>query len=394
MRSFSVLAALVLTAAAAPEASAQDVTAVLREGVYADSDSTYVSRTLLAGQVSWRRFSLGINESVDAITSASTDVRSSPFIDATTGASVRRVMRSPSMADGRSETNLVGLWHDASGHSAGGSAVFAAEGDYTSAGGGLQVAWDFFERNTTLFAGVNASGNQIRSSLDHAFSRAMFAMGYTLGLTQVLGAGDVLSLRYDGGYLDGYQASPYRAVRFGDWQPMAHPATGGITFLNTIGPETGLPEQVPGTRLRHAAFVQWVHALGDRFALAPSYRISGDDWGLFAQTLEAEVRALLGEHLQARLSYRFYDQSGADFFRGKYVMPSTAYQLYTADKELGDVVGHSAAAGAALGFWRRNGADAASVDARFEYLHYSYPGFPLLDARSSVFGEVGLRLAF
>jgi hypothetical protein len=373
-------------------APAQDITAVLREGVYADSDRTQVYRTLVAAQALWSRFSLAVNESVDAITSASTDVRSSPFIDATTGASARR-QRAPSMADGRTETNAVFQWRQGDERSAGGSVVFAAESDYISAGGGLSASNAFFERNMTVFAGVNMSGNQIRSAVDHSFSRALFAMGYSVGASQLLGAGDVLTLRYDGSYLDGYQASPYRAVRFGDWTTMAHPA-GGITFAGTIGPETGVAEQVPGTRLRHAAVLQWVHALGPRFAIAPQYRIADDDWGVFAQTASLELRAQFGERVQARASYRFYDQSAADFWRGKYVMPQAAYRLFTADKELGDITGHAALADAAWAFWKRGGAWAAQLDTKVEYLYYSYPGFVLLPSRSSIFGELGLRLQF
>ena len=385
--------ACLLVLAMARTALAQDVTAAMREGVYADSDSTIVSRTLVAASAVWSRFSLAVNESVDAITSASVDVRSSPFLDAMTGASERR-LRQPSMADGRSETDVVMLWHDDEGHNAGGSVVFAAEDDYTSGGGGLQTSWDFFERNTTLFAGVNASANQIRSAVERGFSRSLFDMGYSAGVSQVLGMGDVLSLRYDGGFLDGYQASPYRAVRFGDWSTMVHPATGGITFLNTIGPETGAPEQLPATRLRHAAVVQWVHSLGRGLAIAPQYRISDDDWGVFAQTASLELRAVLGERWQGRVAYRFYDQSAADFWRDKYVMPQSAYRYFSADKELGDETGHSALADAGWSFWRRGGAWAALLDAKFEYLHYSYPGFVLLPSRTSVFGEIGVRLSF
>ena len=374
-------------------AFAQDVTAAMREGVYADSDSTIVSRTLVAVSAVWPRFTFSVNEAVDGITSASIDVRSSPFLDATTGASARR-QRQPSMADGRSETDLGLAWHDDEGHTAGGSLVVAAEDDYTSGGGGLQVSWDFFERNTRLFAGVNASANQIRSAVEHSFSRAMFEMGYSAGISQILSPGDVASLRYDGNYVDGYQASPYRAVRFGDWTTMLHPSSNGITFLNTIGPETGAPELVPGTRLRHAAVVQWVHSLGRGLAIAPQYRISDDDWGVFAQTASLELRALLGERWQGRIGYRFYDQSGADFWHGKYVMPQSAYRYFSADKELGDETGHSALADAGWSFWKKNATWAGLLDAKFEWLLYSYPGFVLLPERTSVFGEIGVRLQF
>ncbi|HJZ88436.1 MAG TPA: hypothetical protein VKN99_24860, partial [Polyangia bacterium] len=68
-------------------ARGQEVTAVARGGIYADSDHTQVYRSLGAAQVAWRHFGLHAQEEVDVVSSASTDVRASPFLDALSGAS-------------------------------------------------------------------------------------------------------------------------------------------------------------------------------------------------------------------------------------------------------------------------------------------------------------------
>ena len=361
-----------------------DVTAALRGGVYADSDHTQVYRSLVSAQGTHGHLTISAQEEVDILTSASADVRASPFLDALSGASPTK----PTMSDRRFETTAGVIWNDGNGRIIGGQAVFATERDYTSAGAGLHLAWDFAQRNTTLFGGVNGTANKISSIADASFDRSLGMAGYTLGLAQVVTSRDALRVRYDGAYLDGYQASPYRAVRFGDWHTALRPGGEGLLFLGTIGPASGLPEKIPGTRLRHAAVVEWLHALASGVALAPSYRLAYDDWGVLAHTLDVELRLARWERWQARAGYRFYFQSAADFFHDKYLAAPESYIYYTADKELGDERGHSAMIDVARAFRR------ALVDVKVEYLYYSYPGFPLLGNRSSVFGELGARLEF
>jgi hypothetical protein len=372
-------------------ARAQDVTAVLRGGVYADSDHTQVYRSLAAAQAESGHLSVSAQEEIDVLTSASADVRASPFLDALTGASPV----SPTMSDRRFETTAAVGWNDRQGHSVSVSAVYATELDYTSAGGGVQVSWDFFDRNTTLFGGANGTSNDVGSVVDHSFSKSLGMAGYSLGVAQLLSPRDVLRLRYDGAYLDGYQASPYRAVRFGNWHTALRPGGTGLLFLDTIGSPSGLPEQLPGTRLRHAGTLDWVHSLRADLALALEYRLGYDDWGVLAHTGQLELRVHHLGQWQLRGGYRFYYQGAADFWQPKYTAAPETYRYYTADKELGEVRGHSGDVDVGYAFWRRPGGQlGALVDFKAEYLYYSYPGFPLLANRSSVFGETGIRLEF
>jgi hypothetical protein len=382
--------ALVLAPAAAAEAQ-QLVNAGIREGIYADSDHTQVYRSLLSAQAAMKRFTLSVQEEIDVLTSASVDVRSSPFLDAVTGASVT----APHMSDQRFETNLAGGWNDGQGHAAAVSAVYAHERDYDSVGGGVTTSWDFFERNTTLLGGINGSHNVVTSIADRTFSRTLAALGYSLGVAQVITPRDALRVRYDGAYLDGYQASPYRAVRFGNWTTALRPGGDGLLFLNTMGPADGLPEKLPGSRTRHAGTLEWVHALNSRVALSGSYRLAYDDWGVLANTLGAELRGMR-KRWQGRIGYRFYWQGSADFYQEKYVLGPDAYRSYTSDKELGEVHGHSGSAdvGYTLLAPRPGRRIEGVLDAKVEYLYYQYPDFALLSDRSSVFGEVGFRMSF
>lgn len=370
-------------------ALAQDVTAAVRAGVYADSDKTEVVRTLASAEAAGKRFTLSATEAVDIISSASIDVRTSPFVDALSSAS----QRSPSMHDRRFETTFAGGWNDHVGHQLTTSFVYATELDYTSVGGGLSGAWEVAERNTTLFAGANAATNQVGSVIDRTFAKSLVTAGYTAGVGQVLGQRDVLQLRYDGGYLDGYQASPYRSVRFGDWTLQR--SFTGYTFTNTIGSAMGLPEALPATRIRHAGTLEWIHGLGRDVALATAYRLGYDSWGILAHTASIELRANCFADWQLRGGYRFYDQGGADFWQGKYVQDPSAYTYYTSDKELGEVRGHSVTFDFAHNVWKRasDGVDGV-IDLKVDALYYTYPGFSLLASRESVFAQLGLRLDF
>ena len=118
----------------------------------------------------------------------------------------------------------------------------------------------------------------------------MYEIGWSGGVAQVVSRLDALRLRYDGAAAIGYQASPYRNVRFGDWQPSIG-ANQRITFLDTIGSADGLPETVPNERIRHAVVLEWVHSFTDGLALYTQARLGLDSWGIESASGAAELRA-------------------------------------------------------------------------------------------------------
>jgi hypothetical protein len=383
-----IVALLVLLLA--HRAGAQDVDAALRTGIYADSDHTQVYRSLAAASANLGHFSLGVQEEVDVVTSASVDVRTSPFVDSLTGAS----KTTPKMNDRRFETSVNGRWNDGAGHGAGLSAVYATELDYTSLALGGNGSWELGQRNTTLSAGANVGFNSVGSVTDSTFHRSLHTVGYSAGVGQVLSPRDIARVRYDGSWLDGYQASPYRSVRFGDWSVSSSRRSSIMTFSGTIGPASGLPEVLPQTRLRHAAGLEWVHGFSPAWATVAGYRLGYDDWGVLAHTATLELR-WAGPACLVRIGYRFYLQSAADFFEEKYVLDPSAYRYYTSDKELGEERGHSGVAELGWTAWRStNGQSSLTLDVRAEAVFYSYPDFALLASRTSGIGEVGMRLHF
>jgi hypothetical protein len=369
------------------------MTGAIRTGLYADGDQTIVFRALamIAGGVG--HWILSGSAQADVVSSASIDVRSSPGlsqVDVTTSASGRSSTTGGKMSDRRLAATVGAGWNDGRGHAFSFSGSFANERDYNSVGAGWNGSIDLFERVTTLLAGVSFTQNWIGSTLDPTFARQMYAFGWTGGVAQVLTRKDALRLRYDGAAAIGYQASPYRSVRFGDWITTTD-ATGRITFGNTIGSSDGVAESEPNQRLRHALGLEWVHSFVDGLGLRLEGRVGTDSWGVESATAGLELRAAL-RGWRLRAGYRFYAQSQADFYQPKYLLPSTSYTWFTSDKELSREFGHVASLGISrvLREPRRAGAVPLLLDVTATALYYEYPDFVLLKSRASGFVELGL----
>jgi len=364
-----------------------------RFGVYHDSDATTVMRGLATAAKEWGHWSLTTTAVVDAVTSASIDVRTSPAlgkVDVVTGASGQSSMTGGQMSDTR-YLGTVGVgWNDTSGHALNLTTSAASERDYASVSAGLNGSIDVADRNVTLLGGFTVTDNWVSSVLDSTLHRKMFALGWSGGVARVLTPTDAVRLRYDGKLSDGYQASPYRSVRFGDWTTTTL-STGQITFDNTIGSADGLPEKLPETRLGTALTGEWVHALALGIGLHSSVRAAHDSWGVDSLTPALDLR-IAKPTWRLQLGYRLYLQSRASFFEDKYTMDPSMYVNYSSDKELGRQIGNLASFDVATAISEPDSPNDARMMLFFhtDAFQYTYPGFDLLPSRTSVFIEAGL----
>jgi hypothetical protein len=364
-----------------------------RFGVYHDSDATTVIRGLATAAKEWGHWSLNTTAVVDAVTSASVDVKTSPAlgkVDVITGASGQSSTSGGEMSDTR-YLGTVGVgWNDTRGHAVNLTTSAASERDYASVSAGLNGSTDVADRNVTLLGGFTVTDNWVSSVLDTTLHRKMFALGWSGGVARVLTPTDAVRLRYDGKLSDGYQASPYRSVRFGDWTTTTL-STGQITFANTIGSSDGLPEKLPETRLSTALTGEWVHALALGVGLHSSVRAAHDSWGVDSLTPALDLR-IAKATWRLQLGYRLYLQSRAAFFEDKYTMDPAMYTNYSSDKELGRQIGNLGSFDVATAI-----SEAASPnDSRMmlffhtDVFQYQYPGFVLLPSRTSAFIEAGI----
>jgi len=115
----------------------------------------------------------------------------------------------------------------------------------------------------------------------------------SLGVEQVLGPRVMFTLGYQVAYLEGYLGNTYRQVLF----------------------EQGAPEREdpPDTRLRHNLTGRIAVALPTGTAIHLLNRGYLDSWEIAAVTPELRVYQELGETTFARVRYRFYAQSSAEF---------------------------------------------------------------------------------
>jgi hypothetical protein len=327
------------------------------------------------------------------VTSASIDVRTSPTLGAVDVISSASGVSSTSggkMTDTRYQGTTTVGWQDSEGHVASSTVAVAKESDYASISGGLNGSYDVLRRSTTLLAGINVADNWISSVLDPSLHKKMFTASGSLGIAHVLTRSDAIRLRYDGKIADGYQASPYRTVRFGDWTSVAD-EYGHITFGNTIGDTGGLAEKLPERRISHAFTLEWVHSLASGIGLHPSVRAGYDSWGIASLAPALEMR-IARPNWRLQLGYRLYLQSHARFFEGKYIEDPSMYTFYTSDKELGSQVGHivDVQLTTAITDHEQPNDTRTMLFLRATVFRYSYPGFVLLQDRSSAFLEAGV----
>jgi len=371
----------------------EPATGTVRGGAYVDTDGTRVLRTIGILGKTYGRWHVDGSFTVDAVTSASIDVRTSPAlskVDTITSASGISTTSGGQMHDTRYQgTGGVG-WKDSAGHAASATAALASETDYKSISAGLNGSYDILDRNATLLGGVSVTDSWVSSVLDSTFHGKLFAVGWSAGLARVLTRNDALRLRYDGKASEGYQGSPYRNVRFGDWTTMTN-ADHQVIFSNTIGSADGLPERVPQSRISHALTLEWVHSLAAGIGLHPSLRAAHDSWGVTSTTAALDLR-IARATWRLDTGYRYYRQWGADFFEGKYLDDPSMYRYYTSDKELGQQVGHLVTLDIArvLIDKEQESDSRLMFDLHLDLVRYSYPGFLLLSARSSAFVEAGL----
>ena len=365
---------------------------VVRIGGYVDNDQTQVLRTLGVLSHTIGHFVVNGSIGVDAVTSASVDVRSSPAlskVDVVTSASGRSSSSGGQMKDTRYQLTAGGGWSDGAGHGVNLTSAVASETDYASVSGGLNGSYDLDDRTLTLLGGVTLTDNWVSSVLDATLHRKMFAAAWSAGVARVLTPTDAIRVRYDGRGAWGDNSSPYRNVRFGDWT--AQQTSQQITFANTIGSADGLPERLPETRISHAAVLEWVHSLAPGIGVHPEVRATHDTWGI--NSLGAAVDLRFSEKTwRLQLGYRFYAQSHAGFYESKYMQAPDAYANYTSDKELGQQIGHLGR----LDFSRvlvdadGPGDTRMMLNMQLDVSHYRYPDFVLLPTRTSVFALIGL----
>ncbi len=351
--------------------------------VYVDTDNVSVVSPQLAvrhaldedgGEVSARVV-------LDAITAASVDVVS----NATYRFSEQRV-----------EVNL-GVAKAIEEWVPGFSYRLSRESDYVSHGFSGGISTDFAGGDSNLAFRYSLALDRVglADTPRSAFSESLDSHSAELGFTQVVDPNTLIRAVYTLTYQSGYMEKPYRSVPLFLENELQQLQNNG-TELNLQNFElyrlaSKPAEEVPDTRLRHAAAVRglrFVEAIDASVRL--DYRLYGDSWRLFAHTIEAALVKNVSRGWQLSSWLRLHYQGGADFWRREYTVNDvdSLPTLRTTDRSLSP-------------YWQ------STVGIRGEYswstwktywqvagMYSSFLDHLYIDSRIAIISQGGLRWVF
>ncbi|MHA7844087.1 MAG: DUF3570 domain-containing protein [Winogradskyella sp.] len=178
--------------------------------------------------------------------------------------------------------------------------------------------------NNSLFTQNNITGNQNYSPLFTEFkdeSRNSYSVGF--GLSQILHKNVQGSLSVDLVKQDGLLSTPFQRVYFSD---VADSFIEDFQLADAI-------EQLPDSRFKVAIGGRLNWYLSESFTVRTFYRYYFDDWGINSHTASIEIPFKLSDKFTLYPSYRFYNQTAADYFY-PYETALSSYEFYTSDYDL------------------------------------------------------------
>lgn len=210
-------------------------------------------------------------------------------------------------------------------HDVGGFFSTSFEYDYFSVGLGGSYGVDLADGNARVQTSLNGffdTLDVIRYDGVEEGTDERISLGGNVNWYQVLGRRTHSELGLNLNLQNGFLETPYNAVVVED------PAAPPNPNLPGNFPGFEFTEELPDDRVRVATFGRVRHLLTERFAAELGGRLYGDDWGIFAWTVEPRLYAwIVQDRLRLRLRYRHYDQTEADAYEEHFTsLPSERTQ--------------------------------------------------------------------
>ena len=280
------------------------------------------------------------------------------YVDNITSASIDVVVSGASQYKERREQKSLALEYLRGKTTYSASYTNSKENDYKASTYSLSVSQDMFGDLTTVSIGYAQGLDKIGSSVDPTFADEIERRNYRVGLTQVLTRDLLASFNFETVTEQGYLQNPYRFMR----------------FLNASGSYTLGPETFPRTRTSNAGSVMLKYYLPWRAAIQGQYRFYADTWGINAHTAGLEYTHPLWNRWIFSGSYRFYTQTGSDFWSD--LFPNAGYQNFMArDKENSPLRTHTIGVGATYDFpieWAGSWLKKGSANLRVNHMMVDY----------------------
>ena len=209
-------------------------------------------------------------------------------------------------------------------------AHLSTEHDYTSVGLNAGLTRDLFHKNTTLSASVSFShdvvnplgsaptpfsqmtaptsggegeGEREGGERGHAPGKGKNVVYGVVGFTQVLDRWTLLRLNYSYSHASGYLNDPYKILSVVQGPGTADP-----------GEPTGyVYESRPDNHRKQAVYGEMRRYIGGH-TIDFSYRYYHDDWGVTSRTFDVHYRFPIAAGNALQPHFRWYKQTGADFY--------------------------------------------------------------------------------
>ena len=188
---------------------------------------------------------------------------------------------------------------------------------FSEGGNGLEDS--FFARNTII---GNTNYNPNFKKFDNE-GRNSYSLGF--GFSQILHKNVQGSLALDVVHQQGLLSTPFQRVYFSD---VADSFIENFQLADDV-------EQLPDTRFKVAIGGRLNWYLNETFVLRTFYRYYFDDWGVNSHTASIEVPIKLSQKFTLYPSYRFYNQTSADYFNA-YELALSTDEFYTSDYDLSE----------------------------------------------------------
>jgi len=233
----------------------------------------------------------------------------------------------------------------------------STEYDYFSAGVGGSYTRLFNEKNTELSFNANIyldtwnaiypyelrpfgeGGNGLNNNLfNRIVGNEPYAPSFTefdgetrnsysvgLNFSQILSKKIQGSLALDLVQQEGLLSTPFQRVYFSDKPDV---------FIENFHLADDV-ERLPDTRFKIAAGGRLNFYLNEIFVIRSYYRFYTDDWGILSNTASVEVPVKISQKFTLYPSYRYYDQTAADYF-GPYEEHLSTEEFYTSDYDLSE----------------------------------------------------------
>jgi hypothetical protein len=266
--------------------------------------------------------------------------------------------------------------------------VYSVENDWRSHTVSAAYSRDLLNKQLTLGLGGSFTANAVGRSHDDNFHRSLNQGSISLDAGIVGSKRDLITLDYTFMVLKGFQASPYRGVKWGCGTPKS--AADWLACPNSALEGDQDSSLSPDERVRHAFAVRWNHHLFRDTALKSHLRGYFDSWGVLSVTAGTEYVVGFGD-FELGAFVRGYAQKGASFWQDVYEQKQ---RYMTADRELSPFVDGFGGLRFGwmrerrLGFFESLHAEVKATSFAFKFLD-----FVRLPQREGVVGEIALGAA-